>query len=179
MEILGIILVAIVIIICAVYLAWKSIGDADVQFKLSEHTPFVLDKIEADKAIFSTKVEIANDGRQCATIMDCFVRSQLPYEQFDGAEVKAKAERENSPREDNYFESVLIQKYEKINVIIKIELIDRKGKGIKETLRHAVDVPVDVVYQHTARYAAVLSKKRLVLPAAEIASLLNIELLAE
>ncbi|WP_196602384.1 hypothetical protein [Pectinatus frisingensis] len=168
--------VLIIIVIGIIYLIWHNIGDADINFKIKEHTPFVLDELKEDKAVFSTEIEISNDGKQCATIMDCFIRSQLPYEQFASVKVYGKAELKNVPREDDYFEAVLIQKHEKINIVIKITLLDRNKQSIKETLRHVVDIPVDVVYQHTARHKAALDKKRLVLPAAEIAALLNIEL---
>ncbi|TCS79711.1 hypothetical protein [Pectinatus cerevisiiphilus] len=177
MQILGIILVALIIIIGLIYLSWKRIGDADIKFYLEKHTPFVLAEAEKSRVIFTTTFEVANIGKQCATIMDCFVRSQLPYEQFDKVEVRGKAQLAGVPRDDDYFEAVLIQKHEKIEIVIKIELTDRNAGDIKKTLEHTVDIPVDVVYQHTARHEASLSKKRLVLPAKEIASLLNIELI--
>ncbi|WP_196592499.1 hypothetical protein [Pectinatus sottacetonis] len=170
MHILSIIIIAIIILALALYLAWKSIGDADIQFRIEEHSPFALEELNTQKAVFTTKFEVANEGKQCATIMDCFVRSQLPQEQFNKIRVRAKAELAGSPREDDYFEAVLIEKHKKISVIIKIELsvCGNEEENIKEVLKNVVDIPVDVVYQHTARHEASLSKKRLVLPADEI-----------
>ncbi|MBB5336879.1 hypothetical protein [Pectinatus brassicae] len=176
MEILGIIVIVLLVIAGLVYLAWEKIGDADIKFKIDKHTPFVLESSTDNKAVFTTEIEIANEGKQCATIMDCFVRSQLPYEQFDKVEVRAKAELLGSPREDDYFEAVLIQKFEKIKIMVKIELTARHNEMLNGIIPHIVDVPVDVVYQHTARHEASLSKHRLVLPAAKIAKLMNVEL---
>ncbi|MDQ0204440.1 hypothetical protein [Pectinatus haikarae] len=177
MQVLGIILIALIIVIILVYLKWRQIGDADIQFCIEKHTPFIVEENEKSRVVFSAEFEIVNAGKQCATIMDCFVRSQLPYEQFDGIEVRGKVQLAGVPREDDYFEAVLIQKFEKINLTVKIELIDRNRGDIRNTLRHMVDVPVDIIYQHTARHEAALSKKRLVLSAKKIASLLDLELI--
>lgn len=177
MQVLGIILAVVIVLAVLFYLAWRSIGDADIQFRLEKHTPFVLTEEDKNHVVFTTTFEVANEGKQCATIMDCFVRSQLPYEQFDKIEVKGKAQLDGVPRDDDYFEAVLIQKYEKLKIVVMIELTDRFGEDIRKTLQHTVDIPVDIIYQHTARHEAALSKKRLVLPAKKIASLLNIELI--
>ena len=87
----------------------RFIGDAIVNMKADEHTPFTVDEITQDSISFSTTINVANEGKQCATIMDCYVRPLLPFEQFDGVKVEAKAELKGVPREDDYFESVLIQ----------------------------------------------------------------------
>lgn len=176
MQILVIVLVALIVIALLIYLAWRNIGDADIKFYLEKHSPFIVDIEEKDRVVFSTTFDIANEGKQCATIMDCFVRSQLPYEQFDKIVVRGKAQLAGVPREDDYFEAVLIQKHEKIQIVLKIELIDRTGNNIKEALQHVVDIPLDVIYQHTARHETSLSKKRLVIPEKDIKSLLHIEL---
>lgn len=91
----------------------RVVGDAIVNMKASEHTPFTVDEITQDSISLSTTINVANEGKQCATIMDCYVRQLLPYEQFDGVKVEAKAELKGVPREDDYFEAVLIQKKRK------------------------------------------------------------------
>lgn len=104
----------------------RVVGDAIVNMKASEHTPFTVDEITQDSISLSTTINVANEGKQCATIMDCYVRQLLPYEQFDGVKVEAKAELKGVPREDDYFEAVLIQKKESIDIVIRVKLIDRK-----------------------------------------------------
>lgn len=154
----------------------RVIGDAKVVFKADQHTPFKLDEITQDSISMSTVINVANEGKQCCTIMDCYVRQLLPYEQFDGVKVEAKAELKGVPREDDYFEAVLIQKHESIDIVIRVKLIDRKNNDIKKTLTHMVDLPLDIVYQHCARYPWTLSKKTIVLTAEEIARLAGVKL---
>jgi hypothetical protein len=154
----------------------RFIGDAIVNMKADEHTPFTVDEITQDSISFSTTINVANEGKQCATIMDCYVRPLLPFEQFDGVKVEAKAELKGVPREDDYFESVLIQKKESIDIVIRVKLIDRKNNDIKKTLTNMVDLPLDIVYQHAARYPWKISKETVVLTAEEIADLAGIKL---
>ena len=154
----------------------RFIGDAIVNMKADEHTPFTVDEITQDSISFSTTINVANEGKQCATIMDCYVRPLLPFEQFDGVKVEAKAELKGVPREDDYFESVLIQKKESIDIVIRVKLIDRKNNDIKKTLTNMVDLPLDIVYQHAARYPWKISKETVVITAEEIADLAGIKL---
>ena len=154
----------------------RFIGDAIVNMKADEHTPFTVDEVTQDSISFSTTINVANEGKQCATIMDCYVRPLLPFEQFDGVKVEAKAELKGVPREDDYFESVLIQKKESIDIVIRVKLIDRKNNDIKKTLTNMVDLPLDIVYQHAARYPWKISKETVVLTAEEIADLAGIKL---
>lgn len=154
----------------------RAIGNAIINMKEKERTPLKLDEITQDSVSFSTVINVSNDGKQCGTIMDCFVRQQLPYEQFDGVKVEAKAELKGAPREDDYFEAVLIQKRESIDIVIRVKLIDRKNNDIKKTLSHMVDLPLDIVYQHVARYPWTISKKTIVLTAEEITALAGVKL---
>ena len=100
--------------------------------------PFVVESQTDDAIVISKKLTFVNEGKQCATIMDALVRPQLPYEQYDGIEARGKAEREGEPREDDYFEAVLIQKLgdpnheDKLNIFAKVKLTPRKGMTLKE-----------------------------------------------
>ena len=154
----------------------RVIGNAIVNVKEKERTPLHLDEITQESISLSTTINVSNDGKQCATIMDCYVRQLLPYEQFDGVKVEAKAELKGSPREDDYFEAVLIQKRESIDIVIRVKLIDRKNNDIKKTLTHMIDLPLDIVYQHVARYPWKISKKTIVLTAEEIAAIAGVRL---
>ena len=70
----------------------------------------------------------------------------------------------------------LIQKKESIDIVIRVKLIDRKNNDIKQTLTHMVDLPLDIVYQHAARYPWKISKETIVLTSEEIAKLADIKL---
>ena len=165
-------------------------GKEKVVVNVKERTPFTVEQRTKDSITFSTKVEFRNDGKQCATIMDAIVRPQLPYEQYDGIEVRGKAEREGAPREDDYFEAVLIERKgkgktkegkdrDRIYIFAKVTLTPRKGMSLEEALSHMVDLPMDLIYMEVGRMPWRYSKVRIVLPAEEIAQLAGVTLVDE
>ena len=166
----------VIVLVLLVKLFLLREGDAIIDVRTDAHTPFIVDELTKDSVTVSTKVEFANIGTQCGTIMDCYVRSLLPYEQFDGVKVEAKAELDGAVREDDYFEAVLIQRKESINVWVKIKITARKTADIKEALVDMVDLPVDLVYQYAARKPWAITKKRIVLKAEDIAKLVGVTL---
>ena len=117
--------------------------------------------------------------------MDAICRSQLPYEQYDGIEVRGKAEREGEVREDDYFEAVLIQKKgdahaeDKLNIFAKVKLTPRKGQDLKTALSHMVDLPLDFIWMETGRTPWHYRKIRLVFTAEEIAQLAGVQLVQD
>ena len=143
--------------------------------------PFVVESQTDDAIVISKKLTFVNEGKQCATIMDALV----PYEQYDGIEARGKAEREGEPREDDYFEAVLIQKLgdpnheDKLNIFAKVKLTPRKGMTLKEALSHMVDLPLDVIWMETGRTPWHYTKVRLTLSAEEIAKLAGVELVKD
>ena len=176
MEIIYVIVGIIVFIWVALWLFLKNEGDTVIVVKTGQRTPFELEEITQDSVTFKTKVEFANIGRQCGTIMDCYVRTLLPYEQFDGVKAAGKAEWDQAPREDDYFEALLIQKKQSVQVFVKVKLTARKSQDIKEALSQMVDLSLDLVYQHTGRHPWQISKERIVLTAEEIANLAGVTL---
>jgi hypothetical protein len=171
-------IILIVILGCLVlgqlYLA--VVGREKVIPKLEERTPFEVVSRDDKKITFTTKIEFANEGKQCATIMDAFVRTLLPYEQYDGIAAGGKAELEGAAREDDYFEAVLIQKKESIYLKAFVTLTARKGMTLDEALVHMVDLPVELIYQETGRMPWHYNKARMLLSAEEIAKLAGVEL---
>ncbi len=159
-----------------IYLVWKNIGDASFQFSVREHTPFQLVHAEENKLIFKTDFPVSNTGKQCGTIMDCFVRPQLPYEQFDKVFVTGKVELQDRPRPDDYFEALIVNANKQIRINVYLTLASADGQDIKNVLSEMVDVPVDIIYQHTGRHIARMDKERLVLSAENIAALTGVKL---
>lgn len=176
MEILYGVIGAALILAGLIYLFIMWEGNAVFEVRTESRSPFVLDELTKDSVTVKTKVEFANTGKQCGTIMDCYVRHLLPYEHFDGVKVYAKAELEDAPRPDEYFEATLIQRQSSIQVWVKITLTARKCDDIKAALTEMVDMPVDLVYQYVARRPWAIDKKRIVLTAAELAALTGITL---
>lgn len=163
-----------------VKLYFHAVGLADLVPHPEARTPLVLESETEESMVFSTKVEFVNKGKQCATIMDAMVRAQLPYEQYDGVDVRCKAEQEGAPREDDYFEAVLVQqtgaKGDRLNILMKVRLTARKGRTLREALAHMVDLPLELIWQEVGRKPWRYRKFRVVLPAEEIAGLLGVEL---
>ena len=177
--ILGLIILAVVFV--QLYLA--VVGKE----KVTVHTgaAWELEAKEENRLVLKKKLIFANEGKQCATIMDAMVRSQLPYEQYDGIEVRPKAEREGEVREDDYFEAVIIQKkgykggLDSLNLFAKIKLTPRKGMSLEEALSHMVDLPVDFIWQETGRAVQHYNKLRIEITADEIAKLAGVTLVKD
>lgn len=165
----------------AVKLYLAAVGMEEVA--VAPHAPFVVEDQTEESILISTKVEFRNEGKQCATIMDAFVRPQLPYEQYDGIEARGKAECEGCPREDDYFEAVLIHKKgeapDRLNILAKVRLTARKGMKLREALSHMVDLPLELIWMETGRRPWHYRKVRILLSADEIARLADVELAKE
>jgi len=105
--------------------------------------------------LIETAVVFKNIGTSGATIMDAICRPQLPYEQYDKIEVRGYAEREGAPREDDYFEAVIVHKKgeepDEITVLPKVRLTARKGLSLKEALKDMVDINVELIWLETGR----------------------------
>lgn len=151
MTILGTVIVILGLIILAVKLFLDHLGKEEIRVKILERTPFEVVKADATCMTIKTRLEFANEGKQVGTIMDCFVRPQLPYEQYDGIEAWGKAEREGAPREDSYFEAVLIEHQQSIFVNLLLTLRARKGMSLQEALASMVDFPTELIYEETGR----------------------------
>lgn len=159
----------------------RKLNDTEkVVIKQKDPLPLTLEEKSEDCLKFFTELVFVNEGNQCATIMDAVARSQLPYEQYDALEVRAKAEREGYPREDDYFEAVLIQKQgskdDRLTMRIKIMLKPRKGMSLAEAVADMPDLPVDLIYQETGRRVAHYNKLRLLIKAESVAALVGVKL---
>ena len=140
--------------------------------KVGEMTKFSLVEHTAEHLVIGATIPFANEGKQCGTIMDAFLRVQLPYEQYDGALVGV-------PREDDYFEAVLIQKHSRIHLVLKVSIEGRRGNSLEEAIAHLPDLRLDLIYQETGRIPAHYSKVMLKVAAQEIADLAGIAIARE
>ena len=173
---IGVVLAAIFLCIIAVKLFFAKEGTEEIVVKLAERTPFEVTAQDEKSVTLVTKLEFANVGKQVGTIMDALVRPLVPYEQYDGLEVRGRAEREGAPREDDYFEAVLIEAGKSIFVKVYVTLTARKGRSIKEAAEHMVDFPVELIYQETGRRPWRYSKVTIPVHAAEVAALVGVTL---
>ena len=147
--------------------------------KLGEMSAFSVSEHTSERMVISAVLPVANEGKQCGTIMDAILRVQLPYEQYDGALVRGKVELAGAPREDDYFEAMVIQKDEQINLVLKLSIEGRKGNTLEEAIAHMPDFRMDFIYQETGRIPAHYSKQILKITGAEIAALAGVVLVQE
>ena len=179
MDVLDVINIVLLVILAGLILIQLYLSKAGIEKvvpRIGSREPFTVLEQTENSLLLDTKIEFANEGKQCATIMDCMVRPQLPYEQYDGIEARGKAELDGAKREDDYFEALLIQKKQSVQVFVKVKLTARKSQDIKEALSQMVDLSLDLVYQHTGRHPWQISKERIVLTAEEIANLAGVTL---
>ncbi|ERJ95504.1 hypothetical protein [uncultured Selenomonas sp.] len=155
------------------------LGTEKIVPKTEEMTAYSVVERTDERLVIGATIPFANEGKQCATIMDAILRVQLPYEQYDGALVRGKVELAGAPREDDYFEAVLIQKRECIDLVLKLSIEGRKGNNLEEAIAHMPDFRMDLIYQETGRIPAHYSKIMLKITAAEIAALAGVALVEE
>ena len=153
--------------------------NSKVIVRTEKRSPFTLESMTDTDAVLFCSVPFENLGGQYGTLVDCVVRPQLPFEQYDGIDARGKAEVEGKPREDDYFEATLVDSYNSLNILVKVRLTARKGMDIKTALSRMVDLPLDVIYTELSRNPWQLKKFRIVLTAEEIASLAGVTLVDE
>ena len=170
------------IIVVVFIFKWAVLGGLGTEIivpKVEEMTPFSVDAQTNERLVLSATLPFANEGKQCGTIMDAILRVQLPYEQYDGAVVRGKVELAGVPREDDYFEAVLIQKHERIDLVLKLSIEARNDLSLAEAVAHMVDFRMDLIYQETGRTPVHYEKAIIMMGADEIAALAGVELQQE
>ena len=151
-------------------------GNTNLVARVDRRTPFTVTEEAADRVTLAATFPFENSGCQCATIVDCVARTQLPYEQYDGIEAWGKVERADAPRDDDYFEATLVKSQEAVPVRIVVRLTARHGLDIKTALGRMVDLPIDIIYTQLGRRPWVLRKVRTILTAEELAEAVGITL---
>ena len=154
-------------------------GAEEIAAKKEEMTPFSVVERTAEKLVIGATIPFVNEGEQCGVVLDAILRVQLPYEQYDGALVRGKVEMAGVPREDDYFEAVVIQKDERLDFVLKLSFEGRGGRSLEDAIAHMVDFRMDLIYQETGRIPAHYSKIILKITAAEIAALAGVALVQE
>ena len=169
---------AILIVAVAAYMFLHG-REEKVVPKLESRTPFKIESRDEKSITLSTTIEFRNEGTQSAMIVDAICKPQMPFEQYDGFDVRGKAEREGVPREDDYFEALVIEHQQSVNLVAKVTLTARKGLSLKEAAAHAVDFPVEFIYREVGRNPMRWTIARVILTAEEIAKLVGVKLVEE
>ena len=136
--------------------------------KLESRTPFKIESRDEKSVTLSTTIEFANEGTQSAMIVDAICHPLLPFEQYDGMEVRGKVERQGVPREDDYFEALVIEHKQSAYLVAKVTLTARKNLSLQEAVRDMVDFPVELLYREVGRNPMRWSIARVFLTADEL-----------
>ena len=147
--------------------------------KLESRTPFKIESRDEKSVTLSTTIEFRNEGTQSAMIVDAICHPLLPFEQYDGMNVRGKAEREGVPREDDYFEALVIEHQQSARLVAKVTLTARKNLSLEGAVAHMVDFPVEFIYREVGRTEMHWSIARVILTAEELAKLVGVELAKE
>lgn len=155
---------ALILLVCLAFLAywflaWKQGNCAFVLLK-GKRTPFQVDFMDLTHAVLSCTVPIKNAGRQNGTLMDAFVRPYLPQEQYDRAGVRALLMDTARPREDDYWEALIVEPGRTVELRVKVFLTAKSG-SILQALEHFPDMAMDVIWQAVGRSDWVYEKARI------------------
>ena len=154
-------------------------GEEKVVPQLDKRKDFVVESRDDKSITLSTTVEFANVGKQSALIVDAICKPQLPFEQYDGIAVRGKAEREGYPREDDYFEALVLEHQQSVNLVAKVTLTARKGMSLNEALSHMVDFPVELIYREVGRNPMKFSIARIMLTTEELSRVTGVKIVAD
>ncbi|VBB06506.1 Hypothetical protein LUCI_1739 [Lucifera butyrica] len=167
MNFLVVLFLLVIFLMVAVWLYIARQGDAEFAYLVKERTDFLLSEATDSTATFTCQVPFLNKGTQDGTIMDAYTRHLLPQEQYDAAEVSSRLMLERAPRNDGYWEALIVPKTTGGIVIVTVKFTSKQG-DIRRDLRDLVDMPIDLVYQVVARSEWYIAKTRMLMTAEEI-----------
>ncbi len=157
----GLILIAVAWI--GKHLLFAHLGTEKIVPRVEEMSPFFVVERTRNKLVVSAKIPFVNEGKQCGVIMDALIHLRSPYAQHN-ISIWGKVELDGQPREDDYFEAMLIQKGERIHLAVKFCIAPCNGISLDEALEHLPDFQFDLIYQESGRISAHYSKVTLTLP---------------
>ncbi len=142
-------------------------GDEQLVIQTEKRTPLVMTK-KTDRTVeMTTTVHYFNFGKQDATIIDAFTRHMLPKEQFDRLQVYSRLEHSSTPRDDGYFEAMLVYKNTGGNLVVTL-VFERKEDSFADAFAAIVDFPVEIYCHAVGRNDMYIKKVMFELPASEV-----------
>ena len=158
------------IIVAGVLVVWLYLRGREEKLvpKLESRSPFKIISRDDKSLTLSTTIEFRNEGTQSAMIVDAICHPLLPFEQYDGMSVRGKAEREGVPREDDYFEALVIEHQQSANLVAIVTLTARKNLSLEEAVANMVDFPIEFIYREVGRNPMRWSIARVILTAEEL-----------
>lgn len=148
------------------FIAWKQ-GNCAFVLQKGKRSPYTVDFMDLTHAVLTCTVPIRNEGKQNGTIMDAFVRPYMPEEQYDKVSVRALLMDTARPREDDYWEALIVEPKRTVELRVKI-FLTAKGGSILQDLEHFPDMAMDVIYQVVGRSDWAYEKGRIYLTQDEL-----------
>ena len=165
------ILTFLIFIICLGFIAYWLMalikGDCKLKVLKARMSPYKVEKMDMGSITLSYTIPVVNEGKQIGTIMDAFVRTYLPAEQYDKAVVTAVLTAADAPREDNYWQAFIMEKKRPKTFLIKIKIEGKSGNILRD-LEDFPDMEMDIIYQAVARSDYYYDKTRVVLTSEDL-----------
>jgi hypothetical protein len=172
MAIVGIIIVLIIVGVLAFGAFINKQGSEEVVFYVDKRTPVKLVKATPELIKFELDVPFANVGQEEGIIMDAYVRPYVCVEQYDGALLRGKVNLKDKPRDDDYFEAMLVPPNTKNVLTLKFELTPLKAKDAQAAAAGMPDMDVALYVEERGRTELYRDKKIITLTREEFQSLL-------
>lgn len=163
-------LVVLGVAVVAAYI-WMQ-GDAEMFFDMKKRTAAAKVSETAERLDFAVELDYKNVGKQEATLIDAYLRIYLPQEQYDDVLLRGKVNLKDVPRDDDYFEAVLVPAGTGRTMVLRFEAYAKNGKTIAEALANVPDVDVALLVECRGREALYTEKKYFTLTAEEMRSLI-------
>lgn len=142
-------------------------------FDVKNRTKAELTDKTDNKLCFSVDVPFTNEGGDEGLVLDAFMRIYLPQEQYDKALVRGKINLKDVPRDDDYFEALVMPKGEHKTMTAKFEVTPMHGATLKEALEGLPDFDVAMFWECRGRKNLYTVKKFITISADEIKALLK------
>jgi len=167
LEILAaLVILGIVVLMCYARLQ----GKEKIVFDVKARTPARLTQASPEKICFEVEVPYKNMGTDQGVILDAYVRPYLCQEQYDGALLRGKVNLKNVPRDDDYFEAVLVNPGSGNTLVCKFELTPLHAADAYEALKGMPEIDVALFVDERGRDALYQAKKIITLTPEEFAA---------
>lgn len=142
-------------------------------FDVKNRTKAELTDKTDNKLCFSIDVPFTNEGGDEGLVLDAFMRIYLPQEQYDKALVRGKINLKDVPRDDDYFEALVMPKGGNKTMAAKFELTPMHGANLKEAVNGLPDFDVALFWECRGRENLYTVKKFITISADEVKALLK------
>ena len=125
-------LILLAVVVIGIYILLQ--GKEEMFFEVTQRTKARLIKRSENKLEFEVELPMHNDGKEEGIILDAFIRVYLPQEQYADAQLRGRVNLKEAPREDDYFEAMLLGPGVKKTMVVKFELVPEHGVTLKQAV---------------------------------------------